>query len=124
MLANSKLVGFIPTRDANRSRDFYENTVGLRFVQDDTFAIVMQSGETMVRIVRVGEFTPFPFTLLGWDVPDIEAAVAELSAKGVQFHRYGFLEQSPTGIWTAPGGAANVAWFPDPDGNTLAISQH
>lgn len=124
MLANGKLIGFVPTRDADRARNFYENTLGLRFVQDDAFAIVMQSGETMVRIVRVGEFTPFPFTLLGWDVPDIDAAVAELAAKGVQFQRYGFLEQTATGVWTAPGGTAKVAWFPDPDGNTLSISQH
>jgi catechol 2,3-dioxygenase-like lactoylglutathione lyase family enzyme len=78
----------------------------------------------MIRIVRAPDFTPFPFTLLGWQVPDIDAAVADLTAKGVQFARYSFLEQSPAGIWTAPGNAARVAWFPDPDGNLLSLSQH
>jgi catechol 2,3-dioxygenase-like lactoylglutathione lyase family enzyme len=124
VLATAKLIAFIPTRNADRARAFYETTLGLRFVQDDQFALVMDSNGTMVRIVRAPEFTPFPFTLLGWDVPDIDVAVNDLSARGVQFHRYGFLEQSPTGIWTAPGGAAKVAWFPDPDGNLLSISQH
>lgn len=124
MLANSNLIAFVPTRDADRARTFYQNTLGLRFLHDDTFAIVMESGPTTIRIVRVGEFTPFPFTLLGWDVADIEAAVKDLADKGVEFHRYTFLEQSPTGIWTAPGGAAKVAWFSDPDGNTLSLSQH
>jgi len=123
MLSNARLIGFVPTRNADRARDFYESALGLRFLKDDTFALIMQSGESTVRIVRVGEFQPFPFTLLGWDVADIDAAVADLSGRGVQFQRYGFLEQSPAGIWTAPG-AVKVAWFQDPDGNTLSISQH
>ncbi len=124
MLATSNLIAFIPTKDAARSRAFYEGTLGLHFVEDDNFALVMDANGTMIRIARVGDFTPFPFTILGWEVPDIEAAVAGLTAKGVQFNRYGFPEQSPSGVWTAPGGAAKVAWFPDPDGNTLSLSQH
>ena len=83
----------------------------------------MDSNGTMVRIVRVGEFTPAPFTILGWQVDDIHTRVAELSGNGVQFNRYPYFEQSPDGVWTAPNGA-KVAWFPDPDGNTLSISQH
>jgi catechol 2,3-dioxygenase-like lactoylglutathione lyase family enzyme len=124
MLANAKLIGFIPTRDAARARAFYESTLGLRFVQDDNFALVFDSNGTTIRIARVGDFTPFPFTLLGWEVIAIDDAVADLAAKGVQFKRYDFLEQSPTGIWAAPGGVAKVAWFPDPDGNILSLSQH
>jgi catechol 2,3-dioxygenase-like lactoylglutathione lyase family enzyme len=124
MQPTAKLIGFIPTRNAARTRVFYESTLGLRFVSDDNFALVFDSNGTMIRIVRVPDFTPFPFTLLGWDVPDIDAAVADLTAKGVQFVRYTFLEQSPTGVWTAPGNAAKVAWFPDPDGNLLSLSQH
>jgi catechol 2,3-dioxygenase-like lactoylglutathione lyase family enzyme len=124
MHPTAKLIGFIPTRDAARTRVFYESTLGLRFVSDDNFALVFDSNGTMIRIVRVPDFTPFPFTLLGWYVPDIDAAVADLTAKGVQFVRYTFLEQSPTGVWTAPGNAAKVAWFPDPDGNLLSLSQH
>jgi catechol 2,3-dioxygenase-like lactoylglutathione lyase family enzyme len=122
MLAHCPLVAFIPTKDAARARRFYE-TLGLRFVSDDSFATVMDSNRTMVRIVRVGDFTPFPFTILGWQVKDIHKIVAEMTDKSVKFNRYPFLEQSADGVWTAPGGA-KVAWFTDPDGNTLSISQH
>ena len=123
MLTHSPLVAFVPTKDATRSRRFYEKILGLRFVNDDSFAIVMDSNGTMVRIVRVGEFTPFPFTILGWQVGDIHRTVAEMAGRGVEFSRYGFLEQAEDGVWSAPGGA-KVAWFTDPDGNTLSISQH
>jgi catechol 2,3-dioxygenase-like lactoylglutathione lyase family enzyme len=122
MLAQSPLVAFIPTKDAARARRFYE-TLGLRFVSDDSFAIVMDSNGTMVRVVRVDDFTPFPFTILGWQVKDIHKIVAEMTGKSVKFNRYPFLEQGADGVWTAPGGA-KVAWFTDPDGNTLSISQH
>ena len=124
MQPTAKIIGFIPTKDAARARTFYESTLGLRFVEDDNFALVMDSNGTMIRIARVPDFTPFAFTLLGWEVADIDAAVAELAAKGVQFNLYSFLEQSPNGVWTAPGNAAKVAWFPDPDGNILSLSQH
>ena len=124
MNPTAKLVAFIPTRDAARARAFYETTLGLRFVHDDTFALIFDSNGTMIRIARIPEFTPFPFTLLGWEVPDIDAAGADLTAKGVQFNHYGFPDQAPNGVWTAPGGAAKVAWFPDPDGNTLSVSEH
>jgi catechol 2,3-dioxygenase-like lactoylglutathione lyase family enzyme len=123
MLSTNPLIAFIPTKDAGHSRSFYEGTLGLRFVSDDTFALVMDANGTMVRIVRVGEFSPAPFTILGWQVEDIHAKVAELTSKGVQFNRYPWFEQSADGVWTAPGGA-KVAWFADPDGNTLSISQH
>ncbi len=123
MLSTNPIIAFIPTRDAVHARAFYEDTLGLRFVSDDSFAIVMDSNGTMIRIARVGDFTPMPFTILGWQVDDIHAKVAGLNSKGVQFTRYPFLEQGPDGVWTAPGGA-KVAWFLDPDGNTLSISQH
>jgi catechol 2,3-dioxygenase-like lactoylglutathione lyase family enzyme len=124
MLSLNPIIAFIPTRDAEHARTFYQETLGLRFVSDDSFAIVMDANGTMVRIARVAEYTPFPFTLLGWEVADIDAAVADLTAKGVQFHRYAFLDQALNGVWTAPGNAARVAWFPDPDGNILSLSQH
>ena len=124
MLANNPIIAFIPTRDAAVARTFYEGLLGLRFVSDDQFALVMDANGTMLRIVRVGDFTPFPFTILGWQVTDIEQTVAELTAKGLEFQRYTFLDQTPSGIWTAPGNAAKVAWFADPDGNTLSLSQH
>jgi catechol 2,3-dioxygenase-like lactoylglutathione lyase family enzyme len=122
MLANNPLIAFIPSKDAARSRIFYE-ALGLCFVRDDDFAIVMDANGTMIRIVRIDDFTPFPFTILGWQVEDIHKVVAEMTGKGVQFARYTFLQQGPDGVWDAPGGA-KVAWFTDPDGNTLSVSQH
>ena len=123
MLTRSPLIAFIPTKDVTRARHFYEGLLGLRFVSDDSFAIVMDANGTMVRIVRVEDFTPFPFTLLGWKVDDIHQTIREMTRKGVQFLRYPYFEQSPDGVWTAPGGA-QVAWFNDPDHNTLSISEH
>ena len=123
MLSNAKLTAFIPTRDADLARAFYETTLGLEFLQDNGFALIMDSSGTTIRITRVPEFTPFPFTLLGWEIPDIEAKVAELEEKGVQFLRFSQLHQDERGIWTSPSGA-RVAWFKDPDGNILSVSQH
>jgi catechol 2,3-dioxygenase-like lactoylglutathione lyase family enzyme len=123
MIAQNPIIAFIPTKDAVRARAFYEEQLGLRFVSDDSFAVVMDANGTMVRIARVGEFTPAPFTILGWQVEDIHQAVAEMTSNGLQFTRYSFLEQSEDGVWTAPGGP-KVAWFSDPDGNTLSLSQH
>jgi catechol 2,3-dioxygenase-like lactoylglutathione lyase family enzyme len=123
MIAQNPLIVFIPTKDAARARLFYENLLGLSFVSDDSFALVMDANGTMVRIVRVGEFTPATFTILGWQVDDIVRTVAEMSCKGLKFMRYPHFDQSSDGIWTAPDGS-RVAWFLDPDNNTLSISQH
>ena len=123
MLTHSPLIAFIPTKDKTRARRFYEKILGLRFISDDDFAIVMDANGTMVRIVRVDDFTPFPFTILGWQVGDIHKTVADMTGRGLTFTRYAYFEQSPDGVWTAPGGT-KVAWFTDPDGNTLSISQH
>ena len=123
MLAQCDVIGFIPTKNAAEARKFYEQTLGLRFVSDDVFAVVMEANGTMIRIVQVKEYTPFPFTILGWKVQNIEDEVQTLIGRGISFHRYNWLEQSESGVWTAPGGA-KVAWFHDPDGNVLSLSQH
>ncbi|HEX3470083.1 MAG TPA: VOC family protein [Silvibacterium sp.] len=123
MLAQCDVIGFIPTKDAARARNFYEQTLGLRFLSDDLFAIVMESNGTMIRIAQVKDYTPVPFTILGWKVENIEEEVATLAERGVSFKRYPWLEQTESGVWIAPGGA-KVAWFQDPDGNVLSLSQH
>ena len=123
MLTSNPVIAFIPTSDGDRARAFYEQKLGLRFLSDDSFAVVMDCQGTMLRIARVGDFKPHPFTILGWQVDDIHTRVAELSGNGVQFNRYPYFEQSPDGVWTAPNGAM-VAWFSDPDGNVLSVSQH
>jgi catechol 2,3-dioxygenase-like lactoylglutathione lyase family enzyme len=126
MLESAKPIAFVPTRDPEQARRFYGDVLGLRFVADDQFALVFDSGGVMVRVVNVSGFSdyrPAPFTILGWQVDDAEAAVRELQRKGVVFERFGGMEQDALGIWTAPGGA-RVAWFKDPDGNVLSVSQH
>jgi catechol 2,3-dioxygenase-like lactoylglutathione lyase family enzyme len=122
MLAQCDLIGFIPTTNADRARAFFVGTLKLDFVTDDQFALVVRANRNNIRIVRVDNFTPLPFTILGWQVPNIEQVVKELSAAGVVFEKYPFVKD-PSGIWSAPGGA-KVAWFKDPDGNLLSISQH
>ncbi|MEG9435546.1 VOC family protein [Edaphobacter sp. HDX4] len=124
MLPLNDPIAFIPIIDANRSRQFYVEILGLNFLSDDGFALVLRSGAIDVRLVRMGSFSPTPYTIFGWKVPDIDIAVRELSQLGISFEKYPFLEQDVSGIWSAPGGAAQVAWFKDPDGNILSISQH
>lgn len=124
MLATDHPMAFIPTIDAEKARKFYVETIGLHFVSEDTFALVVRSGNIDVRIVRMGSFSPAPYTIFGWKVPDIHAAVSDLSQLGICFEQYPFLQQNSSGIWAAPDGAGQVAWFKDPDGNILSISQH
>ena len=121
-LAGASPIALVATTDAERARAFYEGTLGLRFVADEDFALVFDLGGVPLRIARVESLTPQPFTVLGWRVDDIEATVETLGGRGVVFERYPGLEQDPTGVWTSPGGA-RVAWFRDPDGNTLSLTQ-
>ncbi len=122
MLGSIDIVAFVPTKDSEKARAFYVGVLGLGFVKDDGFALVLDANGIMVRVAKA-QFTPAPFTILGWQVEDIENMVEELQAKGVQFERFGFFEQDTLGIWTAPSGD-KVAWFKDPDGNILSVSQH
>ena len=122
MAALNKVVTFIATKKPEESKRFYEGKLSLKFLNDDGFALVFDIDGIMLRIARVKDFTPFPFTVLGWEVNAIEKAVSELNAKGVSFERFPGLPQDELGIWSAPGGA-KVAWFKDPDGNILSLSQ-
>ena len=124
-LATTNPIAFIPTANPTAARAFYELTLGLTFVSDDEFALVFRVGptQTMLRIARTPDFKPVPYTIFGWEVSDIEATVTALTAKGVEFLNFGLPNQSPNGIWQAPGGAS-IAWFKDPDGNTLSVSSH
>jgi catechol 2,3-dioxygenase-like lactoylglutathione lyase family enzyme len=124
MLGSINIVAFVPTKDREKARTFYEGILGLRFVKDDGFATVMDANGIMVRVgTAPADFKPAQFTILGWQVADIEKMVAALRSKGVQFERFGFFKQDELGIWTAPNGD-KVAWFKDPDGNVLSVSEH
>lgn len=122
MVAKHPLVAFVATTKAARARTFYEQTLGLRLVSDDPFAIVFDAAGTTLRIQKVDAFAPHPFTALGWQVPDIDATVDELAKRAVRFERYPGMDQDQRGVWQAPGGA-RIAWFKDPDGNTLSLTQ-
>jgi len=122
MLGSAKIVAFAPITDAQRARRFYEGVLGLRFVSQDQFALVMDANGIILRLAVVQSLTPQPFTVLGWEVADIQETVAALKQLGVAFERFPGMPQGDLGIWTAPGGA-KVAWFKDPDGNLLSVSQ-
>jgi uncharacterized glyoxalase superfamily protein PhnB len=122
MLRRAKPVAFVPTTDIPRARSFFEGTLGLRVAGEDPFALTLEGSGTTVRVSAVRELTPAPFTVLGWEVDDLDASVRALTEK-VKFERFPGLEQDALGIWTAPSGD-RVAWFKDPDGNVLSLSQH
>jgi len=124
ILGTGKLVAFAATTDFARARTFYEGVLGLRLASDETpFALVFDANGTMLRVTKVSEHNPAPYTVLGWDVGDIEGAVDHLTALGVAFLRFpGMNDNDPHGIWNAPSGA-RVAWFKDPDGNVLSLTE-
>jgi catechol 2,3-dioxygenase-like lactoylglutathione lyase family enzyme len=122
VLAGRDVVAFVATRDATRSRAFYEGVLGLRLVADEPFALVFDAHGTTLRVTKVQELAPARHSVLGWLVPDIAAAVDQLAERGVAFERYPGLPQDDRGVCTFPGGGS-VAWFKDPDGNTLSLTQ-
>ena len=124
MLGSNNIVAFVPTNDSAKAREFYEGVLGLRFVKDDGFAMVLDANGIMIRVAKVGnDFAPAQFTILGWQVSRIEGIVRDLQKKGVHFEIFGLFKQDELGIWTAPTGD-KVAWFKDPDGNILSVSEH
>jgi catechol 2,3-dioxygenase-like lactoylglutathione lyase family enzyme len=122
MLGSYPLVAFVAVANADNARTFYRDKLGLRLVSDDRFALVFDANGTMLRVTPVGEIPTVRWTVLGWEVPDIEAAAQQLEDAGVKLERFEWVKDE-RGIWTAPTGD-KVAWFKDPDGNTLSISQH
>jgi catechol 2,3-dioxygenase-like lactoylglutathione lyase family enzyme len=121
MLGGAPIMAFIPVRDLAAARAFYGGTLGLPVTDENPFAVVLDAGGTVVRLTQVDDPRPQPFTIAGWVVPEIGAAVDALVGRGVTFTRYEGMEQDERGIWTTPGGD-RVAWFEDPDGNTLSLT--
>ena len=121
-LGSADLIAFVPTKDMGKARPFYEKTLGLPMEGESPVACAFRANGVLLRVIVVEQLTPFPFTLLGWSVEDIAETVAALTARGVAFDRFEGVEQDELGIWRSPGGA-RVAWFKDPDGNTLSLTQ-
>ena len=125
MLGSADLIAFVPTRDPAKARKFYAETLGLEFISEDPFALVFNARGTTLRIANVSEvkgFKPAPFTIVGWQVNNVGDTLGDLTKKGVRFERFPGMDQDAQGIWQSPSGA-KVAWFKDPDGNILSITQ-
>ena len=122
MLTNSKTIAFIGTTNPDHARAFYRDILGLRLVSEDPFALMFDSNGTPLRVVVVEKVSVAPYTVLGWLVSDVGTAVRALSERGVSFLRFDGMEQDERGIWNAPGGA-RVAWFNDPEGHVLSLTQ-
>jgi len=121
MLSNSPFVGFIPVTNLATANDFFVNTLGLTFVYEDDYALVVDANGTTLRITPVSDLRPQPFTIAGWTSDDVASTVEQMRSVGVPFHTYEGLDQDELDIWHAPGGNL-VAWFSDTDGNILSIS--
>jgi catechol 2,3-dioxygenase-like lactoylglutathione lyase family enzyme len=121
--AAGKVMTFIVTRDRAVAKKFYGETLGFKQISEDGFAVVFDLNGTMLRISTVEKHKPPVHTVLGWEVPDIVGAVRRLKSKGVAFNIYEGFGQDELGIWTAPGSSNKVAWFADPDGNNLSLTQ-
>lgn len=122
MLNTSRAISFVATSDPEKAREFYEKTLGLTFVSGDQFALVFEISGTMLRIQKVDNVAPHGYTALGWRVADIRKEVSDLGSRGVKFARYDGMNQDAQGIWNSPSGA-KIAWFTDPDGNILSLTQ-
>jgi predicted enzyme related to lactoylglutathione lyase len=122
LLSAARIIAFIPSRDLERAKSFYVETLNLTFVSQDPFALVLNANGTMVRVAKVGEFQPADFTILGFEVADIQQELAALRAKGISCERYPGMQQDEMGIWRSPSGA-RVAWFKDVDGNVLSLTE-
>jgi catechol 2,3-dioxygenase-like lactoylglutathione lyase family enzyme len=122
MLDKNEVIAFVATTQPDRAKTFYSEVLGLRLLSDTPFALEYAVGATTLRVAKVAELTPPPYTVVGWKVTDIRSTVTGLTKKGVTFARYDGLPQNELGIWTTPDGH-QVSWFQDPEGNTLSLTQ-
>ena len=122
MLSDKKLKAFVPTKQPGKAKSFYEKVLGLKLLSEDEYALEFDASGTILRVTTVENLKPQPFTILGWNVENIGSIIKQLNGKKVFCERYEFLEQDSLGIWISPGGS-KVAWFKDPDGNILSLTE-
>lgn len=123
MLATAPFTPLLGTLKPEAAKAFYADVLGLKFINDDGFALVFEGKNGRIRVSRVPAVAPPAYAVLAFNVDNIDAAVDGLTAKGVAFVRYPFFVQDAKGIWSAPDGT-KVAWFHDPDLNLLSVVQH
>ena len=121
-LAGADIMAFAATSDLAAARAFYERGLGLALTGQSPIACTFDAGGTTLRVVLVEKPVVAPYTVLGWTVADMAATIADLAARGIDFERVDGVEQDERGVWNAPGGTL-VAWFKDPDGNMLSLTQ-
>jgi catechol 2,3-dioxygenase-like lactoylglutathione lyase family enzyme len=122
-LGKCNIIGFVTIVDVPRTKAFYRDTLGLHLVSEDPpFALVFDANGIMLRLGMAKELPPAHGTVLGWQVPEITETVKNLGRAGVHFERFEGMEQNKLGIWNSPYGA-KVAWFKDPDGNILSVTE-
>ena len=122
MLADKELKAFVPTTKPDEAKSFYKDILGLKLLSEDGYALEFNANGTLLRVIIVQELKPQVFTVLGWNVDDIASTIKSLNEKNIFCEKYDFLEQDKLGIWTSPGGA-KVAWFKDPNGNVLSLTE-
>jgi catechol 2,3-dioxygenase-like lactoylglutathione lyase family enzyme len=122
MLETANLIAFLSTARPADCKRFYQQTLGLISLGEDAHTLLFDCNGTTLRIQKVKTVTPGPQTVLGWQVSDLVHEIHDLTPKGVTFVRYDGLDQDRDGIWTAPGGTM-TAWFRDPDGNVLSLTE-
>src|SRR5437868_15517651 len=123
MLKSAQIMSFVATKNAAKARQFYQEALGLTLVSEDPYAIVFDANGTMLRVQKVRELASAQYTVLGWKAIDIAAAISDLAGRGVHFERFEGMPQDELGIWTSPSGA-KIAWFKDPDGNILSLTEY
>jgi hypothetical protein len=121
-LSAAKPIIVVCTRNRTRAATFYRDTLGLALTSEDRLATVFDVGGTAIHVSTVADFTPHEHTILGFKVSDVEAAVIGLRERGVAFNIYPGVNQDQFGVLTVPGTAIRVAWFKDPDGNVLSVT--
>lgn len=122
ILSNSKIIAFVPSTNLNKSKLFYENKLGLTLNSFDDIALVFKIDKAVLRVTKVTELKPADYTIFGWEVDNIDTTIKELLVKDIKFEKFDFFTQNELGVCTFPDGG-KVAWFKDPDGNTLSITQ-
>jgi catechol 2,3-dioxygenase-like lactoylglutathione lyase family enzyme len=123
ILSSATPVAFVYVKDRERALAFYCEKLDLALRSSDGFGDFIDLGGGLLRMTVMPDHGASPHPVLGWNVDDIAAAVRALRDRDVAFDIHEGLGQDELGIWTSPDGQSKVAFFSDPDGNALMLSQ-
>ena len=123
MLTDSKAFSGFSVNDVSQARTFYADTLGLRVSEDNGMLTLHLAGDRDILVYPKDDHTPASFTILNFPVNDVEAAVDELTNRGISFERYPDMEADMDEKGVFHGGGPLIAWFTDPAGNVLSVIQ-